>query len=102
MRSTGLLRRPFLPRCRWFVQQTQLGGFSDSHLRDDPRDVLGGRHVEGRISRGAFFWSDWLPVQMENFLGGPFLDWDFRPGSKREVDCARRCRDVEWDIVLVS
>src|SRR6266566_9865064 len=52
------------------------------------------------LLRGALFGSDRLSVQMKALLGRPFLDRNLRPGREGEVNCARRCRDVERDAVL--
>src|SRR5438093_11111095 len=37
---------------------------------------------------------------MKDLLRRPFLNRNLRPGGKVEVNCARRCRDVERDVVL--
>src|SRR5207249_11263343 len=37
---------------------------------------------------------------MKDLLRRPFLNRNLRPGGKGEVNSARRCRDVERDVVL--
>src|SRR5947208_8741468 len=75
MRSASLRALPFLRGrrlwTRWgLLHRTQLGGLPHSGLGDEARDVLRGRHVEGRVPGRTPLRGDRLPVEVEDLLRG--------------------------------
>src|SRR5437764_13530340 len=107
MRSASLLALPFLRGPRLWTQRglrhrTQLGGLPNAGFRDEARDVLRGRYVEGRVPRRTLLRGDRLPIEMEDLLRRALLDRDLLHGRKTEIYLACRCRNVERDAVFPS
>src|SRR5947207_15325189 len=100
MRSASLLALPFLRGPRLWTQRglrhrTQLGGLPNAGFRDEARDVLRGRYVEGRVPRRTLLRGDRLPIGMEDLLRRALLGRDLLPGRQSDIYCARRRRNVE-------
>src|SRR5206468_4108921 len=116
MRSASLLALPFLRGPRLWTQRglrhrTQLGGLPNAGFRDEARDVLRGRYVEGRVPRRTLLRGDSIrseqdevhfaaaeesprgPVRNDGVLD-PFLQ-EFPRGEPRALQPGTRLVDVD-------
>src|SRR5262249_7928874 len=74
-------------------------GLDDALLRDDPRDQVVWRHVEGRVVDGDAVRRRLSAEAVRHLAGVALLDGDGRARRQAEVERARRCGDVERDAV---